>query len=67
MSYEAFRRKVNARIASAGCNFKARFVNDTDKGRFLALLPDGTWIVGNPLSAKVTFRQRNHTYEPVEI
>lgn len=62
MSYEVFKRRVNARIAQAGCVYKARFFNDTDKGRFFAFLPDGTQIIANPVSTKVTFRQRNHTY-----
>ena len=62
MSYEVFRRRVNARIAQAGCAYKARFIIDSDKGRFLALLPDGLQIIANPSSTKVTFRTRNHTF-----
>ena len=35
MSYEVFRRKVNALIDRAGGGVKVRFYNDADKGGFL--------------------------------
>lgn len=56
MSYEVFKRKVNALIAKAGGNIRVRFSNDNDKGRFFANCSDGTTIIGNPDSLKVTVR-----------
>ncbi len=56
MSYEVFRRKVNALIAKAGGNIRVRFSSDTDKGRFYANCSDGTTIIGNPGRLKVTVR-----------
>ena len=54
MSYEVFRRRVNALIKRAGGGIAVRFFNDTDKGRFFANCSDGTTIVGNPSSLKIT-------------
>lgn len=56
MSYEVFRRKVNALISRTGGNISVRFHNDADKGRFFANCSDGTTIIGNPSSLKVTVR-----------
>lgn len=56
MSYEVFKRRVNALINRAGGGIKVRFVNDTDKGRFFANCSDGTTIIGHPSSIKVTVR-----------
>ena len=56
MSYQAFQVKVNALIARAGGGISVRFFNDTDKGRFFANFSDGTVIVGNPSSLKVTVK-----------
>lgn len=56
MSYEVFRRKVNALVNRAGGNITVRFHNDTEKGRFFANCSDGTTIIGNPTSLKVSVR-----------
>ena len=56
MSYEVFERKVNALIKKAGGKITVRFRNDTDKGKFFANCSDGTVIIGNPASLKVTVR-----------
>lgn len=56
MSYEVFRRKVNALINRVGGNISVRFHNDAEKGRFFANCSDGTTIIGNPSSLKVTVR-----------
>lgn len=54
MSYEVFKRRVNALIDRIGGDISVCFVNDTDKGKFFANCSDGTTIVGCPLSLKVT-------------
>jgi len=54
MSYEVFRRRVNALIVRAGGGIKVRFSEDTEKGKFFANCSDGTTIIGNPSSLKVT-------------
>jgi len=56
MSYEVFERKVNALIVKAGGKVKVRFHRDTDKGQFFANCSDGTTIIGNESSLKVTVR-----------
>ena len=56
MSYEVFERKVNALIKKAGGKITVLFHNDTDKGKFFANCSDGTTIIGNPKSLKVTVR-----------
>lgn len=56
MSYEVFRRRVNALVSRAGGDIRVRFSNDTDKGRFFANCSDGTTIIGCPSSLKVTVR-----------
>ena len=67
MSYEVFQHRVNALIRKAGCRDRVRFINDADKGRYLAILSGGLRISGNLSSNKVTPYERNHTYEPREI
>lgn len=56
MSYEVFRRKVNALIGRAGGGISVRFSKDADTGRFFARCSDGTTIIGNPSTLKVTVR-----------
>lgn len=56
MSYEVFRRKVNALIEKAGGKITVQFHNDTDKGKFFANCSDGTVIIGNQNNLKVTVR-----------
>lgn len=56
MSYEVFKRKVNALIAKAGGGIKVRFSSDTEKGRHFAKCSDGTTIIGNNTCLKVTVR-----------
>ena len=54
MSFTVFQSKVNALIRRAGGGIKVRFEHDTDKGRFCANCSDGTMIIGNPTSLRVT-------------
>lgn len=54
MSYEEFKRKVNALIERSG-GISARFSYDEDKG-FYAHCSDGTTIIGRPSCLKVTVR-----------
>ena len=56
MSYDVFRRKVNALISRAGGGISVRFHNDAEKGKFFANCSYGTTIIGNPSSLKVTVR-----------
>lgn len=56
MSYEVFKRRVNALINRAGGGINVRFSNDTDEGRFFANCSDGTTIIGCSSGLKVTVR-----------
>lgn len=56
MSYEVFRRKVNALINEAGGDIKVWFSADPDKSKYYANCSDGTTIIGNAVGAKVTVR-----------
>ena len=56
MGYEVFQRKVNALIKRAGGGISVRFHNDAERGKFFANCSDGTTIIGNPSSLKVTVR-----------
>lgn len=56
MSYEVFKRKVNALIAKAGGGIKVRFSSDAEKGQHFARCSDGTTIIGNKACLKVTVR-----------
>lgn len=56
MSYEVFKRRVNALIDHAGGGIEVCFNNDTENGRFFANCSDGTTIIGRPSSLKVTVR-----------
>lgn len=56
MSYEVFRRKVIALILRAGGGIRVKFFIDDEKGRFFAVCSDGTTIIGNPCSLRVTVR-----------
>lgn len=56
MNYERFKARVNTLIARAGGGISVRFSRDPDKGRFFANCSDGTTIVGNQSSLKVTVK-----------
>lgn len=56
MSYEVFRRKVNALIAQAKSNLSVRFSTDPEQGKHYANCSDGTIIIGNETGLKVTVR-----------
>ena len=56
MSYEVFKRKVNALINRADAGIKVRFHHDAEHGRFFAKFSDGTTIIGNSSAMKVTVR-----------
>lgn len=62
MSYDFFRRKVNALIERAGGGIQVRFSTDPDKGKFFANCSDGTTIIGSEACLRVTVRWggRNH-------
>lgn len=54
MSYEVFRRKVNALIRKAGGGINVRFSTDPEKGKHYANCSDGTTIIGNEISLRVS-------------
>lgn len=56
MSYASFQTRVRSLIDRAGGGIAVRFSHDTDKGRFLANLSDGTTIIGHESALKVTVR-----------
>lgn len=56
MDWEVFCQKVRARVDMSGTGMNVRFYNDLERGRFLARCQDGTTIIGNPSSLKVTVR-----------
>ena len=56
MAYEVFKNKIKSLIERAGGGISVRFSNDTENGRFFANCSDGTLIIGNPSSLKVTVR-----------
>lgn len=53
MSYEVFCKKVYELLRAL--NMKARFIK-TDDGRYIAKVSDGSTIIGNSVSLKVTLR-----------
>lgn len=56
MSYEVFKRRVNALINRAGGGIKVRFSTDSDKVRFFANCSDGTTIIGDERCMRVEVR-----------
>ena len=59
MSYEAFKRKVNALIERSGDkSCKPHFKQDTERGNFICYLNDAnnTRIIGRESALKVTVR-----------
>lgn len=54
MAYEVFQKRIKALIKRAGGGISVRFSNDADKGKYIANCSDGTTIVGNASSLKVT-------------
>ena len=59
MSYEVFQQKVNALIRKAGGRISVNFRHDKEKGRYFANCSDGTRIIGNSSSLKVSVRWGN--------
>ena len=56
MSFEVFKNKVKALIASAGGDIDVRFSTDDEKGRHYAKCSDGIVIIGNSKNLKITVR-----------
>ncbi len=56
MEYKVFCDRVKSLIAKAGGGISVRFNNDTANGKFFANCSDGTTIIGNASSVKVTVR-----------
>lgn len=56
MSYEVFKRRVNALIDRTGGGIRVRFSTDPEKGRHYANCSDGTTIIGNERCKQVTVR-----------
>lgn len=56
MAFDVFQSKINALIERAGGGISVRYHNDTEKGKYFATCSDGTTIIGNPTSLKITVR-----------
>ena len=56
MNYEGFMSKVVDIVVRAGGGLNVRFSNDREHGKFLALVSDGTMIIGRPNCLKITVR-----------
>lgn len=56
MSYEVFKRKVNALIVRADESILVWFFTDCDKGEHYANCSDGTTIIGNESCLRVAVR-----------
>ena len=55
MTYERFCEKITALLQRVG-GISAEFVNDTEAGKYLARCSDGTMLIGNSTSLKLTIR-----------
>lgn len=56
MSYESFKAKVNALIKRSKQRLSVDFSSDEEKGQFFANCSDGTTLIGNASSLKVTVK-----------
>lgn len=56
MSYEVFKRKVNALINKVGGGINVKFSTNPEKGKHYANCSDGTTIIGNEACLKVSVR-----------
>lgn len=63
MSYESFQTAVSNLVKKAGGGISARFVNED--GKYIAHLSDGTRIIGNAVSPKVTVRWNGRNHQSV--
>lgn len=63
MSYEVFRRKVNALIKRAGGGINVRFSRDIDHGRHYARCSEGTVIIGSEAGNRVTVRWNGGSHQ----
>ncbi len=56
MSYAVFCRKIGDLVKRSGFSVTVRLRKDADDGRYIARFSDGTTIIGNGISKKVTVR-----------
>lgn len=56
MSYEVFKTKINALIHRSKSNLRVSFSTDEEKGKHYASFSDGTLIIGNLCSLKITVK-----------
>lgn len=61
MSYEAFCKGTQALATDTNPIIGTH--NDTEKGKFIARYSDGTTIVGNPSSFKLTVRWNHNQHQ----
>lgn len=61
MSYEKFQQLIGSLVKKSGGGISVDF-RRTEEGKYIARVSDGTVIVGNPSSMRVTVRWggRNH-------
>lgn len=63
MSYESFQTAVNNLVKKAGGGISVRFFNSD--GKYTARFSDGTLIIGNSVSLKVTVRWNGRNHQSV--
>jgi hypothetical protein len=56
MSYEVFRRRVNALIVRSGGGIVVSFTHDDETGRHIAICTNGVIFIANDVSLRVTVR-----------
>jgi len=60
MLFNEFKRKIAGYVKAAGGNTPVSFINDTIKGKYIAVFPDGTRISGHPSGLKMTVTFGDH-------
>lgn len=65
MSFEAFCKGTQALATETNALISTR--NDTEKGKYIARYSDGTVIVGNPSSFRLTVRWNQNQHQAAAV
>jgi len=65
MTYNNFKRSVNALVVKAGGGIRVAFSDDPEENRFFANCSDGTVIVGNKACLRVEVRWGNGNHSGI--
>lgn len=65
MTFEVFKRKVNALIRTAGGGINVWFWQDSDNGRYYAHFSDGTVISGNKICKRVAVKWNGGLHQSI--